>query len=261
MKAIFDIGANNGLNGLAFAILNPATKVFSFEPNPTLKKIILRNKKIFEKSLKINLKNFFFIEKAVSNKKKRTFFYITENDATSSLLRPKKKLNKFWTENKDASIKNISNWIKVKRKIKIETIKLKDFCKDNQISKIPYIHCDAQGNDLKVFEGLDNYRRIVKEGVLESAVKSKLSLYNKSTTFQKIRNKFSKWGYKIESINEFHKNNPERNIHFSNKNFHENIEFNSPSEKNLRLFNRILKGKTKFKDNISIYILSKKFKN
>ena len=49
----------------------------------------------------------------------------------------------------------------------------------------------------------------------------------------------------------------ERNIYFSNKNFHENIKFNSPTEKNLRLFNRILKGKTKFKDNFFIYILRK----
>ena len=261
MIAIFDIGANNGLNGLAFAILNPNTKVFSFEPNPILKKIILKNKKIFENRFKIDLKNFFFIEKAVSNKKEKTFFYITANDATSSLLRPKKKLNKFWTENKDASIKNISNWIKVKKKIRIETIKLKDFCKDNQISKISYIHCDTQGNDLKVFEGLGSYRKLVKEGVLESAIKSKLSLYNKSTTFKNIKKKFVKWGYKIESIKEFHKNNPERNLYFSNNNFHKNINFNSPSEKNLRLFNRILKGKTKLKDNILIYILRKKFSN
>ena len=57
MIAIFDIGANNGLNGLAFAILNPNTKVFSFEPNPVLRKTILKNKKIFEKKLGINLKN------------------------------------------------------------------------------------------------------------------------------------------------------------------------------------------------------------
>jgi FkbM family methyltransferase len=60
MIAIFDIGANNGLNGLAFAILNPNTKVFSFEPNPILRKNILNNKKIFEKEFGIKLKNFLF---------------------------------------------------------------------------------------------------------------------------------------------------------------------------------------------------------
>ena len=39
MKVILDIGSNNGFNSLAFAILNPNIKVFSFEPNPYLKKI------------------------------------------------------------------------------------------------------------------------------------------------------------------------------------------------------------------------------
>ena len=119
------------------------------------------------------------------------------------------------------------------------------------------MHCDTQGNDLKVFEGLGNYRMVVKKGVLESAIKPELSLYNKSTTLKKIKKSFIKWGYKIESVHEFHKNNPERNIYFSNKNFRENIKFNSPTQKNLRLFNRILKGKTKFKDNFFIYILRK----
>ena len=38
MMAIFDIGSNDGSNGLAFAMLNPNIKVYSFEPNPYLKK-------------------------------------------------------------------------------------------------------------------------------------------------------------------------------------------------------------------------------
>ena len=38
MKTIFDIGANDGFNGLVFAILNLDTTVFSFEPNPQLEK-------------------------------------------------------------------------------------------------------------------------------------------------------------------------------------------------------------------------------
>ena len=76
MKTIFDIGANDGFNGLVFAILNLDTTVFSFEPNPQLEKIILRNKKIFENKLKINLQNFTLIKKAVSNKKKEPFFML-----------------------------------------------------------------------------------------------------------------------------------------------------------------------------------------
>ena len=40
MKTIFDIGANDGFNGLIFAIMNLDSKVFSFEPNPELEKKI-----------------------------------------------------------------------------------------------------------------------------------------------------------------------------------------------------------------------------
>ena len=129
MIAIFDIGSNNGFNGLAFALFNPKINVFSFEPNPELKKIVFQNKRIVEKKFKIELKNFTFIEKAVSNQNEHKTFYITTNDATSSLLRPKKNLNKYWTENTDITIKNIANWIKIKKKIRIKTLRLQDFCK------------------------------------------------------------------------------------------------------------------------------------
>ena len=61
MMAIFDIGSNDGSNGLAFAMLNPNIKVYSFEPNPYLKKIILKNKKKLRKNSKYILKTFFFL--------------------------------------------------------------------------------------------------------------------------------------------------------------------------------------------------------
>ena len=255
MKAIFDIGANDGFNGLVFAILNPDTTVFSFEPNPHLEKIILRNKKIFENQLKINLKNFTLIKKAASNKKKKTFFYITKNHATSSLLKPKKKINKYWTKNKDFSINRIVEWIKIKKKIKIETIKLKDFCEKKKINVISYLHCDTQGHDLKVFEGLGKFRNIIQKGVLESAIKSELSLYKDASNLNDLKKKFKVWGYKINFVDEFHKNNPERNVYFSNLEFKDKIKVNLPNERELRFFKRIMIKKTKIKDHISIFFL------
>tara|TARA_B100000941_G_C28356764_1_gene474825 strand:- start:577 stop:831 length:255 start_codon:yes stop_codon:yes gene_type:complete len=72
--AIFDIGSNDGSNGLAFAMLNPNIKVYSFEPNPYLKKIILGNKKKIEKKFKIYLKNFFFFRKQFLMKIKKKYF-------------------------------------------------------------------------------------------------------------------------------------------------------------------------------------------
>ena len=259
MIAILDIGSNDGFNGLAFALLNPNIKVFSFEPNPYLKNIVFKNKKIIEKKFKISLNNFSFIQKAVSNKQGNFFFYITKNNAISSLIKPKKKLHKYWNENQDISIQNISKWIKVKKKIKIKTIRLKDFCKEKKISKICYIHCDAQGSDLKIFEGLGNYRNFVEKGVLESIINSKLSLYNKSTDIKKVKKNFKKWGYKINFIEQFHKGNPERNVYFSNSKIKKNIRMNFPSEKNLRLLSRVLRGKTRIKDFFGIFLIRRKF--
>ena len=91
MRVILDIGSNDGFNSLAFAILNPNIGVFSFEPNPYLKKTLLKNKKIIERNFKINLENFYFVPKAVSDISGRNIFYVTKNNATSSLLKPKKK--------------------------------------------------------------------------------------------------------------------------------------------------------------------------
>tara|TARA_Y100000591_G_C21706508_1_gene631099 strand:+ start:206 stop:991 length:786 start_codon:yes stop_codon:yes gene_type:complete len=261
MAAILDIGSNDGSNGLAFAILNPHIKVYSFEPNPYLKKIVLGNKRKIEKKFKIYLKNFFFFEEAVSNKNEKRLFYITKNDATSSLLKPRKKLDKYWTSNKDDSIKNIADWVKIKKKIKIKTIKLSDFCKEKKINKICYIHCDTQGNDLRVFEGLGFYRNLVQKGVLESIVNPKLSLYNNSANLKKIKKKFKKWGYKIDIIHEFHKKNPERNIYFTNSKILKKDNFIFPTEKNLRLLSRVLRGKTRIKDLIDIFFIGKKFNN
>lgn len=258
MRVILDIGSNDGFNSLAFAILNPNIGVFSFEPNPYLKKTLLKNKKIIERNFKINLENFYFVPKAVSDISGRNIFYVTKNNATSSLLKPKKKLNRYWTKNKDLSIKKISDWVKVKKKIKVETIKLKEFCDKKKISKICYMHCDTQGNDLKVFEGLGKYRKVVQEGVLEAVIKTKLSLYNNSTNLKKIQKKFKSWGYKINSIDEFHKKNPERNIYFTNMKIEEDIRINKPSEKTLRLISRILRNKIRIKDLINIFFIKKK---
>ena len=46
MRAIFDIGAFNGLDGLLLSIFNKKTKVYAFEPNPFLMEKIKKIKKL-----------------------------------------------------------------------------------------------------------------------------------------------------------------------------------------------------------------------
>ena len=105
------------------------------------------------------------------------------------------------------------------------------------------------------------YRNLVQKGVLESIVNPKLSLYNNSANLKKIKKRFKQWGYKIDIVHEFHKRNPERNIYFTNSKILENDYFIFPTEKNMRLLSRVLKGKTRIKDIIDIFFISKKFNN
>ena len=134
---------------------------------------------------------------------------------------------------------------------------MKDFCKKNKITKISYFHCDTQGNDIKVFKGLGQYRNLIFKGVIETALNNKLSLYQKSTTLLNVKRYFKKWGFKIINIEEFHKNNPERNIYFVNRKNTSYIDLKLPSDRQNRIFNRILNNKFKLKD--KFYFFFKKY--
>jgi len=64
---IFDVGANNGLDGLILAILNPKMFVYAFEPNEEVNKVSFLNKIKLEKEFNIKIENHKIIEKGVSN--------------------------------------------------------------------------------------------------------------------------------------------------------------------------------------------------
>ena len=34
INAIFDVGSNNGLDGINYAVFNPKCTIYAFEPNP-----------------------------------------------------------------------------------------------------------------------------------------------------------------------------------------------------------------------------------
>ena len=80
---IFDIGAYNGLDGIALALKNKDTMIHAFEANPALIKQIKENKKKIEKFLKVNIKNYKILNFAVSNKKKLYQFNIAKNPTVS----------------------------------------------------------------------------------------------------------------------------------------------------------------------------------
>jgi FkbM family methyltransferase len=84
-KIIFDVGAYDGIDGLALAIKNPKCTVYAFEANPVLFEKINYNKLKIEKRIGKRVSNYKAINKAVSNIDKQGDFLISKNPTSSSL--------------------------------------------------------------------------------------------------------------------------------------------------------------------------------
>lgn len=59
--------------------------------------------------------------------------------------------------------------------IKVKTKRLDTFLSENNFDgEIEYMHCDAQGNDVKVLESMGDYIRCIKQGKIEVAAQTEL---------------------------------------------------------------------------------------
>tara|TARA_Y100000590_G_scaffold449208_1_gene586988 strand:+ start:11107 stop:11901 length:795 start_codon:yes stop_codon:yes gene_type:complete len=252
MNAAFDVGADDGFHGILFAFFNPKIKIYAFEPIRGSKKRILKNLKKIEKFFNVKINNYKIINSAISDYNGYTNFYETHYRVGSSLLKPKKKLNKIWSHSKDYLIKTIGQGIKMKKKYKVKVQTLETICKKNSISKINYLHIDAQGNDLRVIDGLKNFKNYVESGVVEVAKNNKVKIYNREQSYKDLKKKFKKWRFIITKIEEVQKNHPGINVYFksvneiANKEY--NIKFIYPTKRFERMFRRIFSGKTNIKD-------------
>lgn len=150
----FDVGAHNGGDSLPLVYRNIDVVVYAFEPTPEL----INQLKISS----TQFQNYNIIPKAVSNYNgKATFNVAGQGDWGCG------SLNKFY----DSSVLE-KTWpgrsdFKITTSIEVEVITLKKFIEENNIKKIDYLHIDAQGQDLEVLMGLEEYIDIVRSGVVE----------------------------------------------------------------------------------------------
>lgn len=257
MKAIFDVGADDGMNGILFAFTNPKIKVFAFEPIKGSKKKIKMNIDKVNNFFNVNIKNYKIINAAVSNYNGYTTFYETYYNVASSLLKPKKKLNKFWTKTKDLLKQTEVKGFKIKKKYKVKVIKLESFCKKNSIKLISYLHIDAQGHDLRVIKGLGSYKKYLLEGVAEACKNSKITIYNNEKSFYDLKKNLKKWGFNISFIEEVQKGSGYYNVYFKKKRkiIQENeVSIKIPNKRLGRMFRRIFLNTANFKDFIYVWI-------
>ena len=262
MNAVFDVGADDGFHGILFAFLNPKIKVFAFEPIKDSKKQILKNLYKVENFFKIKIKNYEIINSAISDFNGYRTFYETDYKVGSTLLKPKKKLDKFWTKSNDLLIKKVSKGIKMKKKYKVKVLTLEKFCKINSIKIINYLHVDAQGNDLRVISSLKSFKNCLLEGVVEVPKNEKLKIYINEHTYKDLKKKFKLWNFEIINVEEVQKNYPSLNIYFKNQKNKvldtNDIIFKHPKKRLERMFKRIFLDEENFKD--LIYLLMWKLK-
>jgi len=151
---IFEIGACEGEDSIRYSKLFPNSTIYTFEPLPENKKLILENFK------KYNVDNAHLYEIALSNFDGETDFHVSS--ANQDLLSEYQNVN--WNfGNKSSSLlmpekhNEEINFIKFENLIKVKTTTLQIFCNNLNINIIDIIHMDVQGAELMVLKGANEY--------------------------------------------------------------------------------------------------------
>lgn len=197
---LFDIGANWGTDSLKRTETTPDIITYAFEPTPELANH-LRNESV-------NYADRYHIyEVAVSDFNGTSQFNIADQAdwGCSSLNTFSDDLERTWPGRSD---------FKFNRSINVQVVTLESWFEeqDLKIEKIDWFHCDTQGSDLRVLQGMGKYINLIQEGEVESAYNTKL--YKENHTFEETESFLKLKGFKIVSVdaNDCYKN--EVNIKF-----------------------------------------------
>lgn len=138
---VFDVGANTGSYSIQIKKLFPKAKIFSFEPNPTIFKILKNN---------IGKENIKAFNIGFSSKKGKSKLWDFADDAKLKHTQPTSTLSSVY---KDV----ITEYHKQKPKsysVRLET--LDDFAIKNKIKEIDFLKIDTEGSELEILEGAKN---------------------------------------------------------------------------------------------------------
>jgi FkbM family methyltransferase len=197
---LFDIGANNGYDSIEKTRNNSQIITFAFEPTPKL------YTEIKNKTEDIR-DRYFLYNYAISNFIGNADFKIAGHAdwGCSSLNTFSDDLNKTWPGRSDFSVTEVIN---------VQVITLKHFI-DNicpiAITKIDYMHCDTQGSDLKVLEGLGEYITMVENGNIEVPDSESVKLYRENHSYDEAVLFLELNNFKIYNITQ---QQNEKNLYF-----------------------------------------------
>ncbi|SRR5258705_8112230 len=152
---IAEIGACEGEDTIKYGHFFPGSEIYAFEPLP-------HNIKIAKSNFKNDgLSTIKLIEKAISDKNGSAQFHISKGNPPG--------INDNWDYgNKSSSLllpakhKEISDFITFDQTIIVDTVTLDEFCRENNIHGIDFVHIDVQGAELMVLNGAVNSLRFIK---------------------------------------------------------------------------------------------------
>lgn len=156
-NVIFDIGANTGIYSLIAKSINPAAKVYAFEPGINTYKKLIEN---------INLNEYDVVAEkiAISNLSESQLFYdLPFQNQTGASLSPDKMKN--WTGYTGRILE-----------YEVETLRLSDYIEKNKINKIDLIKIDIEMHEAEAFEGMGKYLNEFKPVVIFELLSNDVAL-------------------------------------------------------------------------------------
>ncbi len=177
---IFDIGAHKGKVTKAFFDLYKNAKVYSFEPNKSLIRIIKKNNP---------KKNLVLCNYALGEKKKEALININDLDLTSSLSKVDK--NSFYLKIKRLILgKKINSSTQ-----KVNVITLDYFCIKQKITKIDLIKVDVEGYEYMFLLGAKKIIKktqyiiieVQKNSMYKNYSRQKIEKFLKTNNFQLLK--------------------------------------------------------------------------
>lgn len=142
---ILDIGSNDGGQTRLFLELFPQARIYSFEPDP---RACQRYKNL------VNDKRAKLFEVAISDSDGDTEFYVSSGVPSPHLA---EKYPQGWdlsgSIKKPKNHKKFHSWCKFDKQIKVKTLKLDTWKRNNKIEIIDFIWADVQGAEVNLIKG------------------------------------------------------------------------------------------------------------
>jgi FkbM family methyltransferase len=199
---LFDIGANWGHDSLLQTKNDHNIVTYAFEPTPELAQYLTDASRDFSSRYNV-------IPLAVSDYNGSAAFNVAGHHdwGCSSLNIFEDNLDKTWPGREDFYVTN---------QITVCVTRLDTWIETHlpNISCINYFHCDAQGSDLKVLQGLGRFLPMVEKGTIECASADHARLYKESPTLSEVSKFLTENGFEIVSLHSNDVFNNEFNVHF-----------------------------------------------